>query len=86
MPVYGLCEWNHNWIKSLARLNELKNRQMQHEQGQHNAENSAYFMKGAIENQKYHMDTWTSPFGLPAGQVLHKVADVPITPTVDGEE
>lgn len=73
MPVYGMCEWDHAWIKSLARLNELKQRQQMHETSIRNAENSAYFMKGAIENQKYHMDTWTSPFGLPAGQTLIKV-------------
>lgn len=75
MPVYGLCEWDYNWIKSLARLNELKQRQAISEQSAHNADLSAHFMKGAIENQKYNMDTWTSPYGLPAGQILRKVPD-----------
>lgn len=75
MPVYGLCEWEHAWIKSLARLNELKQRQSMHEASAKNAENSSYFMKGAIENQRYNMDTWTSTYGLPSGQVLRKVEE-----------
>lgn len=75
MPVYGMCEWDHNWIKSLARLNELKTRQSIAEQNMRNGENSAFFMKGAIENQKYHMDTWTSQYGLPAGEYISRIKE-----------
>lgn len=73
MPVYGMCEWDHNWIKATARLRELKTHLANHEQGQQNAAMSMQFMRGAVENQNYNMNTWTSPFGLPPGQYLKKV-------------
>jgi hypothetical protein len=73
MPVYGLCEWDHNWIKGTARLRELRQREAQYTEAVHGNQQGISFMKGAIENQKYMMDTWTSPYGLPAGQYLRKV-------------
>jgi len=75
MPVYGLCEWDHNWIKSLARKRELEAHLHNHQVGKYNAELSEQFMRGALENQQYYMDTWTSQYGLPAGQYLKKSDD-----------
>lgn len=70
MPVYGMCEWDHQWIKSTARLRELQQRQQQHDMQVQQGQQGLMFMKGAIENQRYTMDTWTSPYGMQSGQYL----------------
>ncbi len=82
MPVYGMCEWDHNWIKATARMRELDAQEANQQQQAHNASQSLAFFKGARENQKYNMDTWTSPYGLPAGQFIRRVEDTP-SPLID---
>ena len=75
MPVYGMCEWDHNWIKGTARLQELQTQEQNHMAQLQTAQQSLAFFKGARENQKYNMDTWTSPHGMPAGQYINRVED-----------
>lgn len=72
MPVYGLCEWDHNWIKATERMRELQMHESNAMQSMRNVEQTMSFFKGARENQKYTMDTWTSPYGLPAGQYIKR--------------
>ena len=72
MPIYGLCEWDHNYIKMTARMRELNQRRMQAEQQIGEATANLRFLQGGIDDLNYVVNTWTSPFGLPAGQVLRK--------------
>lgn len=58
MPPYGLFESTHFMIKNTARLNELQSREAQTQAQIENLTHSLHFMKGAIDNQKYHMQTW----------------------------
>lgn len=73
MPVYGMCEWDHNWIKATARLQELQAQESNALQSMQNTQQTLAFFKGARENQRYNMDTWTSPYGMPAGQYINRV-------------
>lgn len=70
MPVYGLCEWDHNYIKATQRMRELQARRAQHEQEFQTAQNALRFVQGAIDDHTYQINTWTSPYGLPAGVML----------------
>lgn len=73
MPVYGLCEWDHNWIKATARMQELQTRESNAMHAARENEQTLSFFRGARENQKYNMDTWTSPYGLRSGEYVRRV-------------
>lgn len=79
MPVYGLCEWDHNWIKATERMRELQMHENNAMQSANNVQQTISFFKGARENQKYNMDTWTSPYGLQSGQYIKRV-EIPDSP------
>lgn len=76
MPVYGMCEWDHNWIKATARMRELKQREANYTAQIQGGQQGLTFMQGALENQKYNMDTWTSPYGLESGKYLRTTNEV----------
>lgn len=75
MPVYGLSEWDHNYIKLTARARELNDRLARHHQEAEAAQAQMRFITGAIDDMNYMVNTWTSGFGLPAGEVLRKRKD-----------
>lgn len=58
MPVYGLCEseWWH--IKGTARRRELENRLANATAVYENAKNEMHFLRGCLDDTKYHLDTW----------------------------
>jgi hypothetical protein len=70
-PVYGISEWDHNYIKATARARELIARRGQLEQQAAEAAKSAHFLAGALDNHNYWINTWTSPFGIPSGLVVN---------------
>lgn len=72
MPVYGICEWQHNYIKLTQRSRELNSRRQAAEQRASEAQREVVFLQGAADDLNYTVNTWTSPFSLPAGQVLRK--------------
>ena len=72
MPVYGICEWDHNYIKATARMIELNSRAAQSNQIAEQHKQQAQFLQGAIDNMNYNINTWTSPYGVPIGGVLRK--------------
>jgi len=69
-PVYGISEWDHNYIKSTQRSKELNARMAQQNQLLQDAQKQLAFLAGAADNMNYYINTWTSPYGLPAGAVL----------------
>ena len=73
MPVYGLCEWDHNYIKLTARARELNARTTNAQQRAQSAAQELQFLQGAMDDLTYMSNTWTSKFNLPAGEVLRKV-------------
>lgn len=72
MPVYGVCEWDHTYIKLTARARELNGRRAQHEQELQQATANLRFVQGGLDDLNYMVNTWTSPFSLPAGVTLRR--------------
>ena len=72
MPVYGICEWDHQYIKMTARAREFNQRKAAAEQEMATASANLRFLQGASDDLNYTVNTWTSPYGFPAGQVLRK--------------
>lgn len=58
MPPYGLVESTHWHIKSLVRKGELEARLAQAQRTAQHAHNEEQFLRGCIDDLKYHMDTW----------------------------
>lgn len=75
MPIYGVCEWTHAHIKGTQRLRELEGRLANARAVNANANNEIRFFEGAIENQKYMMNTW----------VLNQYSDV-VVPDHKGQQ
>jgi len=67
MPVYGLSEWDHRYIKTTARMRELNSRRITAEQTAAQCTQEATFLKGATEDLIYNIKTWGSEYGLPSG-------------------
>jgi len=74
MPVYGMCEWDHEYIKLTTRAREINQRVQIQQQAAAGAQRELDHLNGARENLDYVANTWTSPYGLPSGIFLnHKV-------------
>jgi hypothetical protein len=70
-PVYGISEWDHSYIKATQRARELNARKGQTEQQNAELARQAQFLAGALDNHNYWINTWTSPYGIPAGLVIN---------------
>lgn len=57
-PIYGVCEWSHAHIKSLARMRELEGRKQNADARARQGLDESLFLSGAIDNLKYMTDTW----------------------------
>lgn len=57
-PLYGLCEETHRHIKLLARNKELMSQKAQLEQAVQNATMNLHHVNGALDDMKYHLNTW----------------------------
>lgn len=57
-PLYGICETNHPFIKATSRKRELESRMNEAEQRQKVAQEEISFLKGAIDDNQYHQQTW----------------------------
>lgn len=74
MPVYGICEHDHGYIKATARMRELNARLQAAQQAVQQKQQEVVFLQGAIDNANYFIKTWLAPteYGLPVGQVIRK--------------
>lgn len=66
-PVYGLSEWQHDYIKMTARAREFNQRITNLRNQMNEAQGQLHFMSGAQDDLNYMVNTWTSPYGIPAG-------------------
>lgn len=57
-PLYGVCEVGHAFIKSTQRQRELQARLTDAERRIKIAEEEKAFLRGAIDDNKYHQQTW----------------------------
>ena len=67
MPVYGLSEWDHRYIKSTARMRELNGRLQAAQKAAGDANQELHFIRGAVDDMTWNVKTWCNPYGLPAG-------------------
>lgn len=58
MPIYGLHEWSHAQIKTLARQRELEGRLNAAIARRDGADKEVYFLQGALDDLKYMRMTW----------------------------
>lgn len=73
MPIYGISEWDHNYIKLTAkarRLSEL----MQIAGAQVEKERATLqTVQGEMGALQTFVNTWTSPYGMPAGIIIRQI-------------
>ena len=72
MPVYGISEWDHNYIKLTARARELSalSGQAQSMISESNAKLAG--LQGEQHALQYFVQTWTSPYGMLPGMVIRQ--------------
>jgi hypothetical protein len=70
MPVYGVSEWDHNYIKLTSRARELNQRASQAQAEQRQAEIQVAGLQGEHMALNYFVSTWTCPYGMPVGMIL----------------
>ena len=71
-PIYGISEWQHNYIKLTQRSREINARLATAQRQKAEAEATVYTCMGALEDLTYNIKTWGAPQsqGLPPGQVV----------------
>ncbi len=73
-PIYGLCEWDHEYIKATARMREFNARINAAQQQITAATADMAFVSGARDDMGYIIKTWMgNKYGLQPGVVLRKV-------------
>lgn len=72
-PIYGLCEWDHAYIKATARAREINERVQTTQAQLKQAENQLCADIGARDDLNYHIKTWMSPYGMPHGTLLRTI-------------
>ena len=73
MPVYGISEWDHNYIKLTSRARELSGRTQQHQSQIEASKNQLAGLQGEMNALQAFVNTWTSPYGMLAGMVIRQV-------------
>jgi chromosome segregation ATPase len=69
LPVYGISEWDHNYIKLTSRSKEL-NAQQAAKQGQlAEAQRELAGLQGEMHALNYFVSTWTCPYGMMPGMI-----------------
>jgi|GEM_PF-3762617 len=71
-PIYGLSEWNHDYIKCTQRARELNQRRQAAQAAFQQSQQETAFLSGAMDNMDYFIKTWTNPYGLPAGTYINQ--------------
>jgi hypothetical protein len=70
MPVYGISEWDHNYIKLTSRARELNARAQRAGAAEGEAETSP--AAGRAARAQAFVSTWTSPYGMLPGMVIRQ--------------
>lgn len=66
-PIYGLSEWSHDYIKMTAKQRDWNMRRQHYSAQLEDAKSNLQQLTGASAELDYMVNTWTSPYGLPAG-------------------
>lgn len=69
MPVYGISEWDHSYIKLTTKAREMSVILQQAQQKMKEAETQAIGIQAEMHALNYFVSTWTSPYGMLPGHV-----------------
>jgi hypothetical protein len=72
MPVYGISEWDHNYIKLTSRAKELNARAQEASKQIADAQQQVAGLQGEQHALNHFVATWCSPYGMPAGMILRQ--------------
>ena len=72
MPVYGISEWDHSYIKLTSRARELSGIAGQIQQEARALELKLAGLQGEQHALNYFVSTWTSPYGMVPGAVMRQ--------------
>lgn len=72
MPVYGISEWDHNYIKLTSRARELSTVAAQMAAQLKEAEARLAGVQGEQHALNGFVSTWTSPYGMLPGMVIRQ--------------
>jgi len=72
MPVYGISEWDHNYIKLTSRARELNAKAAEAQKQIQEAQSSVASAQGEMHALNHFVNTWTSPYGMQHGLVIRQ--------------
>lgn len=70
MPVYGISEWDHSYIKLTSRAREINQRIANHEAERAHHDEQVKGLRGEVAALQGFVSTWTSPYGMKHGLIL----------------
>ena len=73
MPVYGISEWDHNYIKLTSRARELNGKGQNLTQQMEAAKLEHIVLQGQMQALNQFVHTWTSPYGMQVGMIVRQV-------------
>ena len=73
MPVYGISEWDHNYIKLTTRSREMNASAQEKAKVKYETEMNMAALQGEMHALEYFVKTWCSKYGMHAGMIVrHK--------------
>lgn len=72
MPVYGISEWDHNYIKLTSRARELNAKAAGMQKQRQEASEQLAGIQGEMHALNHFVNTWTSPYGMLPGMVIRQ--------------
>lgn len=72
MPVYGVSEWDHNYIKLTSRARELSAAGQRMQAQFNEAQQQMAGLQGEQHALQAFVSTWTSPYGMLPGMVIRQ--------------
>jgi hypothetical protein len=75
MPVYGISEWDHNYIKLTTRARELNGKAQALTQQADAARTEHLVLQGQMQALNQFVHTWTTPYGMQVGMIVRQIPD-----------
>lgn len=72
LPVYGISEWDHNYIKLTQRAREINARLSEQSAQVEEGRKMLHGMQGELHALDAFVKTWTSPYGMQHGMIIRQ--------------
>ena len=70
IPVYGISEWDHNYVKLTVRARQLNQRAAEQQAQVKQAAEQIAGLQGEQHALNYFIQTWTCPYGMVPGMLM----------------